>query len=181
MKPKICFLFIGVIGLLLTGSCTEVVYKHHSDFDYSRYPTAFLYAVTHSDSYFYSDDQETLHNYFLNKLNQKSSFTAIYNDSAHHSSTDCKIELIIKSIIKTEQINEEGDRKIEMSAEMEVIVTDNKGVMIVRKNVHEENNRTLDKFSSSDEINTTIYDLSYEAVEDCLNTLSSLFLKDLEI
>jgi len=68
-----------------------------------------------------------------------------------------------------------------MSAEMKVVVYDKNGLMIASREVQEEESRTLDKYSSSDEINAAIYDLSYQTVKDCLNNLSSLFLRNLEI
>jgi len=108
MKIKPYLLIFAGLGLLLIGNCTEIVYRHHSDFDYDRYPTAFLYAITNSNDYFYEDDQQDLHHYFLNKLIQKSDFTEIHSDSAHYNTTDCRIELVIQSILKTESFNDDG-------------------------------------------------------------------------
>ncbi len=181
MRIKSLILTSICLVIVLIGNCSEIVYRHHSDFDYDLYRSAFLYAVTNGDNYFYQDDQQDLHQYFLNKLIQKSDFTVIHSDSAHHDSTDCRIELVIQSILKTESFNDEGDRKIEMSAEMEVVVYDKNGRVIASREVQEEESRTLDKYTSSDEINAAIYDLSYRTVQNCLNSLSSLFLRDLDI
>ncbi len=178
---RIYFLLLGIFFF----SCTSLVYKNESNIDYDVYRTAYIDIFQGVSDYLVDSDILMLNSFFMDKLAVKSEFKSIYsyyNDQqSKKSDSDCIINIYLLKMEREENFDSDNNRIVTITIKLRVEVVDNNGSLIFFSDVKSTKERTIDKYASVDEINSSIYLLSIDVFKDCIDKISSLFLRDLEI
>lgn len=174
---KIIALLLGIIIF----SCTNVIYKHKSDVDYSRYKTCYINAIENNASSMIDPNHSDIYRVFVEQLEEKSDFEEIFNykdnDISVSDTTDCKIELVLTEFDDAVYNEDEDEVCYKVTVEMRCRLVDKTGHTIL--NWFTEDGKTEKTGSSYFFIDTEA--ARKDAFEDVFNKITHRFLKDFEI